>query len=61
MLQLDPNDRIDCENALAHPFLKAFHDPEDEPIGVPFDDKYENQEFSVQDWKSKLSFFCVNV
>jgi p38 MAP kinase len=54
MLQLDPNERITCEEALKHPFLRTFHDPEDEPTGILFDDKYENQDYSVADWKNKI-------
>ncbi|KAK4047694.1 mitogen activated protein kinase [Microbotryomycetes sp. JL201] len=33
-LTFDPKKRITVEQALAHPYLAAYHDPEDEP-GVP--------------------------
>ena len=52
MLQLDPNERINCELALAHPYLVRFHDEEDEPRGVEFIDLDEAQEFTVDEWKS---------
>ena len=31
MLVVDPMKRISIKDALEHPFLKEFHDPEDEP------------------------------
>jgi serine/threonine protein kinase len=52
MLQLDPNKRINCEQALAHPFLARFHDEEDEPRGIEFVDLYEAQELTIDEWKS---------
>jgi p38 MAP kinase len=52
MLQLDPNKRINCEQALAHPFLARFHDEEDEPRGIEFVDLYEDQELTIDEWKS---------
>lgn len=30
-LEFNPDKRITVEEALAHPYLKAFHDPQDEP------------------------------
>ena len=53
MLQLDPENRITCESALEHPYLRAYHDPEDEPEGSLFEDEYENQELSVERWKGE--------
>ena len=33
----DPTKRIDVEQALAHPYLKAYYDPSDEPVATkPF-------------------------
>jgi serine/threonine protein kinase len=35
LLEFDPADRCTVEEALAHPYLKALHFPEDEPSGQP--------------------------
>ncbi|KAI9019129.1 kinase-like domain-containing protein, partial [Hyaloraphidium curvatum] len=32
LLKFDPMARITVEEALAHPYLEAYHDPEDEPV-----------------------------
>ena len=56
MLQLDPNDRITVEQALAHDCMAMYHDSDDEPEGHPFDDLYEKEEYNVDEWKSKLIF-----
>ena len=34
LLAFNPQKRITCEQALAHPYLEPYHDPEDEP-GAP--------------------------
>lgn len=34
MLDFDPTTRITVEEALAHPYLAAYHDPSDEVSGV---------------------------
>ncbi|KAF4618463.1 hypothetical protein D9613_009886 [Agrocybe pediades] len=36
-LTFDPKKRITVEDALAHPYLEAYHDPEDEPVAPPLD------------------------
>ncbi|KAJ7211213.1 CMGC/MAPK protein kinase [Mycena pura] len=36
-LTFDPKKRITCEEALAHPYLEAYHDPDDEPVAPPLD------------------------
>ena len=61
MLQLDPAERITCEQALEHPYLRLFHDPEDEPEGTNFDDHYEEQDLTVSEWKSKLDYKIINI
>lgn len=35
MLVFDPNKRITAAEALKHPYLATYHDPEDEPSGTP--------------------------
>lgn len=54
MLQLDPSDRSTCETALEHPYLKTFHDVDDEPEGENFDDNYESQDYPVHEWKERI-------
>ncbi len=54
MLQLDPHQRITCEEALKHPYLETFHDEDDEPSGRPFDDRFESEDNSINGWKSKI-------
>lgn len=41
MLALDPCHRISAEEALRHPYLADLHDPDDEPIALPFDEDLE--------------------
>jgi serine/threonine protein kinase len=57
MLQLDPNERITCEQALEHPYLATFHDSDDEPEGYQFDDLYEAQDYTVDEWKSNFKIY----
>lgn len=56
MLQLDPGDRLTCEGALEHPYLKTFHDVDDEPVGEIFDDNYESQDYPVHEWKGNIQW-----
>ncbi|XP_043939304.1 mitogen-activated protein kinase 7 isoform X1 [Protopterus annectens] len=44
MLRFDPKDRISVIDALKHPFLSKYHDPDDEPNCVPaFDFDFDKQ------------------
>lgn len=54
MLQLDPNDRFNCERFLEHPYLSKFHDVDDEPSGEPFNELYESEDYPVHDWKERI-------
>lgn len=43
LLQFNPNKRLTAEQALRHPYVSQFHNPEDEPnctrkINIPIDD-----------------------
>jgi mitogen-activated protein kinase 15 len=43
LLQFNPNKRLTAEQALRHPYVAQFHNPEDEPncnrkINIPIDD-----------------------
>ncbi|CDW56385.1 Pkinase domain containing protein [Trichuris trichiura] len=53
MLVLDPDQRINATDALAHPYLSQFHDPDDEPVCEPIDFMFEKLELSLNEWKSK--------
>jgi len=57
MLQLDPNERINCEQALEHEYVARFHDEEDEPRGEPFVDLDEAQDLTIDEWRSKRILF----
>ncbi|RNA07393.1 mitogen-activated kinase 14 [Brachionus plicatilis] len=54
MLQLDPKERITCEEALSHPYVAAFHDEEDEPVGEHLDQSFETFDLNVPEWKEKI-------
>ncbi|XP_022095985.1 mitogen-activated protein kinase 14A-like isoform X2 [Acanthaster planci] len=51
MLQLDVDKRITAEEALRHPYVSKYHDESDEPTGERFDDSFEPQDLSVQEWR----------
>lgn len=34
---VDPKKRMTVEQALEHPYLEAYHDPDDEPVAPPLD------------------------
>jgi len=39
-LTFDPKNRATVEEALAHPYVEAYHDPDDEPIAPPLDPEF---------------------
>lgn len=39
-LTFDPKKRLTVEEALAHPYLEAYHDPDDEPVAPPLDPEF---------------------
>ncbi|EGF98645.1 uncharacterized protein MELLADRAFT_73553 [Melampsora larici-populina 98AG31] len=39
-LTFDPKKRLTVEEALQHPYLEAYHDPEDEPVAPPLDEDF---------------------
>lgn len=53
MLELDSDKRITAEQALAHPYLAAYSDPNDEPISAPYDQSIEDMNLPVEKWKGK--------
>jgi serine/threonine protein kinase len=62
MLAFDPKERITVEEALAHPYLAALHDPTDEPVhGHPFSfefDKSDMGEPALRDalWQEAMRY-----
>lgn len=69
MLQLDPRRRINCQQALKHPYLSAFHDEEDEPDGEYFNHEFEDQVLPTEELKGikssinllKKNNFCFSL
>ena len=56
LLQFNPSKRLTAEQALKHPYVTQFHNPDDEPdctkmINIPIDD---NQKFSIREYRNKL-------
>ena len=41
-LELDADRRITAEQALAHPYLSVYSDPQDEPNSTPYDQTFED-------------------
>ena len=50
-LELDADRRITAEQALAHPYLSVYSDPQDEPNSTPYDQTFEDLDLSVEQWK----------
>lgn len=40
LLAFNPVKRITVEDALKHPYLEPYHDPEDEPTAAPVPDEF---------------------
>jgi mitogen-activated protein kinase 15 len=56
LLQFNPNKRITIEEALAHPYVEAFHSKEKENvcekiIKIPMDD---NTKYTVKEYRQRL-------
>ncbi|CAM4766198.1 unnamed protein product [Rotaria magnacalcarata] len=55
LLTFDPNKRIDVYDALAHPYLKPHHDPDDEPIAKhPFTVEMEMDDYPISELKQLI-------
>jgi len=50
-LDLNSDKRISAEQALAHPYLSVYSDPQDEPNSQPYDQTFEDLDLSVEQWK----------
>uniref|UniRef100_H2YIX3 mitogen-activated protein kinase n=1 Tax=Ciona savignyi TaxID=51511 RepID=H2YIX3_CIOSA len=60
MLVLDTDCRLTASEALQHPYLEKFHDPEDEPTAPLYDKTYEDAEISIDEWKQLAYDEIVN-
>lgn len=58
-MSVNPNKRFTVEECLTHPYLDAYHDPEDEPSAKPlhpgfFDFDLQKDEISREELKRLL-------
>lgn len=52
MLLLDTDNRLTAEEALAHPYLATYADPDDEPTCEPFDEvQFEAKDWPIDKWR----------
>jgi mitogen-activated protein kinase 1/3 len=54
MLTFDPDQRITIEEALKHPYMAKYHEPDDEPTGEPvsaYDFDYELFSLRTSEYK----------
>lgn len=61
LLAFNPAKRITVEDALKHPYLEPYHDPEDEPTAPPIPDEFfdfdrRKDELSKEQLKSMLFY-----
>ncbi|XP_069044041.1 mitogen-activated protein kinase 7 isoform X2 [Lepisosteus oculatus] len=55
MLRFDPRERVSVTDALRHPYLAKYHDPEDEPVCVPaFDFEFDKLPMSREQIKDAI-------
>ncbi|TSK14508.1 Mitogen-activated protein kinase 7 [Bagarius yarrelli] len=55
MLHFDPHERISVCQALEHPYLAKYHDPDDEPVCVPaFDFEFDRQPMGREQIKEAI-------
>lgn len=55
MLRFDPRERISVTQALEHPYLAKYHDPDDEPTCVPaFDFEFDKLPMSKEQIKEEI-------
>lgn len=55
LLELDPEKRITAADALSHPFVTAYHDPEDEPVSDhQLDWSFLGSDLSRDSWKTLM-------
>lgn len=55
LLTFDPNQRINVNDALAHPYLQQHHDPNDEPVAShPFTFEMEMDDYPIGELKNLI-------
>ncbi|XP_072175455.1 mitogen-activated protein kinase 14B-like [Diadema setosum] len=54
MLHLDEEKRLSAAQALTHPYLAKYHDPDDEPTAPMFDDGPEYSDITIEEWKDRV-------
>ncbi|KAK2876889.1 hypothetical protein Q8A67_020985 [Cirrhinus molitorella] len=55
MLRFDPRERVSACQALEHPYLAKYHDPDDEPVCVPaFDFEFDRQPMGKEQIKEAI-------
>lgn len=53
MLVLDCDGRISASEALSHPYFSQYHDPDDEPEALPYDQTLESKDRTLEEWKGE--------
>ncbi|XP_065909390.1 mitogen-activated protein kinase 11-like isoform X2 [Dysidea avara] len=52
LLIMDPEQRLSADEALTHPYLATYSDPDDEPVSeTPYIDDFETMEGDVESWR----------
>lgn len=54
MLDLDPETRISVDDAIRHPYICQYHDPDDEPTAEQFDDSFESLSLNAEGWRKRV-------
>jgi len=54
MLAFNPEKRIPVQDALAHPYLAALHDPSEEPATHPFYFDFENESLTEEGYRDLI-------
>ncbi|KAJ6115917.1 hypothetical protein N7523_006334 [Penicillium sp. IBT 18751x] len=61
MLNMNPEKRITTADALQHPYVSAYHDPEDEPVFEgQIDWSLLDSELSTDEWKTNMYMEILN-
>ena len=64
-MTFSPKKRIDVSEALAHPYLESYHDPDDEPTAPPLDPSFFDfdapETLGKEELKCTCSLSCCRV